>query len=478
MVHSRQAQFPLLVLVMTCLSTAVFQARASEPYQLRLPLDGTPRWQQVQLKLEVTGQVLMRDGQGKENRQQVSVEGHHAYEEGVIFGGLGQSQEQTVSSVRAVRLYQPPRVVMMVGQTRLVPRLRANRRTVLMSSRDGKISMTALSGALTREELDLIRIQGDSALLPLMLPIEPVEVDDSWSLPRQLVTALLNLDRVDRSTVQGTLSSVKESIATVTLAGTVQGTVEAVAATITLRGTIHVNLRSHRIDRVELKIEEKRAIGRAQPGLDVSARLSASFRPLAGPFQVSPDMLAEAAGRPVAGDELLEFQPRQSDYRLLHDPHWYVTSDRSSLALLRFIDEGKVLAQCTISRLPSASRLPASLEQFQRDVHSSLGDSFRQFVEASEELTTNKLQVMRVVAEGVSQELSVVWIYYHVQDPEGRRVAVSFSVPATLVADFATADRSLIATLTFDSQRTRQLEGTPVGAGSSNSSKPSQSVPR
>jgi hypothetical protein len=189
-------------------------------------------------------------------------------------------------------------------------------------------------------------------------------------------------------------------------------------------------------------------------------------------------MLAEAVGRPAAGDELLEFQPRQSDYRLLHDPHWYVTSDRSSLALLRFIDEGKVLAQCTISRLPNANRLPASLEQFQRDVQSSLGDSFRQFAEASEAMTTNKLQVMRVVAEGVSQELSVVWIYYHVQDPEGRRVAVSFSVPATLVADFATADRSLIATLTFDSQRTRQLEGTPVGAGSSNSSKPSQSVPR
>ena len=79
MVHSRQPHFPLLVLVMTWLTTAGFQARASDPYQLRLPLDGTPRWQQVQLKLEVTGQVLMRDGQGKENRQQVSVEGHHAY---------------------------------------------------------------------------------------------------------------------------------------------------------------------------------------------------------------------------------------------------------------------------------------------------------------------------------------------------------------------------------------------------------------
>jgi hypothetical protein len=450
-------------------------AQAAEKYRLRRPADGSSLWQQVQLKLAVHGQVLMMDRTGKENRQEVSVEGHHAYEEGIIFSALGQAGSHTVASVRAVRLYQPPRVLMMVGQTRLVPRLRESRRTILVSSRDGKLSVRSLSGALTREEHDLVRNQGDSALLPLLLPIDPVKTGASWQIPRQLVTALLTLDQVHQSTVRGTLTAVKESVATVTLAGRVHGEVESVLADISLRGTLQINLRHHRVERLDLEIEEKRAIGRAQPGLDVKAQLSLVFRPLEGPFQLSADLLERTADRPAPGDELLEFQPRHADYRLLHNPRWHVTSDQSSLALMRYIEKGKVLSQCTISRLPTTSQLPATLEQFQRDVRESLGNSFRQLVEASEETTMGKLRVMRVVAVGISGKLPVRWIYYHLEDRQGRRVAASFSVPIASDADFGAADRSLIGTLHFDSERTRQLEGTQESAGSSNSSKPSQS---
>ena len=450
-------------------------AQAAEQYRLRRPVDGSSRWQQVQLKLDVHGQVLMEDRAGKENRQQVSVEGHHAYEEGIIYTVLEQAGSHTVASVRAVRFYQPPRVLMVVGQTRLVPRLRESRRTILVASRDGKLAVRSLSGALTREEHDLVRNQGDSALLPLLLPIDPVRIGDSWKIPLHLVAALLNLDQVHQSTVQGTLSAVTESVATVKLAGQVRGEVESVSSDISLGGTLQVDLRQQRVDRLDLEIEEKRAIGRAQPGLDVKAQLSLVFRPLTGPFQLSTDLLDRTADRPSPGDELLEFEPRHADYRLLHNPRWHITSDQSSMALMRYIEQGKVLSQCTISRLPTRSQLTATLERFQQDVRESLGSSFGQLVEASEETTMSKLRVLRVVAVGRSGELPVRWIYYHLEDRQGRRVAASFSVPAASSGDFGAANRSLMRTLQFDSERTRQLEGIPASAGSSNSSKPSQS---
>ena len=343
-----------------------------------------------------------------------------------------------------------------------------------MSSRDGKVSLTSLQGALTREELDLVRNQGDSALLPLLLPVEPVEIGDNWLVSRQLVTALLTLDQVDESTVQGTLGGVDESIAVVTLAGRVRGRVESVVTEITLRGRLHVNLRLQRVEHLELEIKEKRAIGRAEPGLDVTASLSMSCRPLQGAFQLPADLLARSADRPTASDALLEFESPHADYRLLHDPRWHVTSDRP-LVLMRYIDQGKLLAQCNVARLPTQSQLPATLQQFQRDVQQSLGDSLDGLVEASEETTPSKMRVMRVVATGVSGQLPVEWIYYHIQDSQGRRVAMSFSVPTVSSEEFGQADRTLVATLIFDSERTRQLEGTPVRAGASNSSKPSQS---
>ncbi|MDP7204998.1 MAG: hypothetical protein QGH11_05500, partial [Pirellulaceae bacterium] len=364
---------------------------------------------------------------------------------------------------------------MMIGQLRLVPRLRESRRTILMSSQDGKMAVTSLSGNLTREEQDLVRNQGDSALLPLLLPVDPVEAGDRWQISPPLVAAMLNLDQVHRTTVQGSLAGVKESVATVQLTGEVTGVVESVRADVTLRGALKVNLRHRLVERLELEIEEKRAIGRAQPGLDVKARLLLTIRPLNGPFQLSADLLEQAARRPAPEDELLEFQPRHADYRLLHNPRWHVTSDRSSLSLMRYIEQGKVLSQCAISRLPTGGQVPATLDRFQQDVRESLGSSFLRLVDASEETTMNKMKVMRVVAEGVSEELPVQWIYYHVEDRQGRRVAASFSIPTDLADDFGKEDQSLMSTLYFDRERTRQLEGIPVSAESSNSSKPSQS---
>ena len=467
-------RLPHLVLLILAWSTFSSTVLSADRYQLRQVTDGNQQWQQVQLKLEVHGQVLMKDSAGKENRQEVSVEGHHAYEEATRLEVQKQGEDQLVTAVRGVRLYQSPRVLMIVGQSRLVPRLRESRRMILMSSRDGNVSLTSLQGALTREELDLVRNQGDSALLPLLLPVEPLGIGDNWFIPRQLVRALLTLDQVDESTIQGTLADVDESIAQVTISGRVRGRVESAATEITVKGSLHVNLRLQRVERLELEIKEKRAIGRAEPGLDVTATLSMSCRPLQGAFQLPADLLARSAGRPTASDALLEFQSRHADYRLLHDPRWHVTSDRP-LVLMRYIEQGKLLAQCNIARLPTQSQPHATLEQFQQQVQRSLGDSLQGLVEASEETTASKMRIMRVVATGVSAQLPVQWIYYHLQDSQGRRVAMSFSVPATTTEDLGQADRTLVATLRFDSERTRQREGTPVRAGSSNSSKPFQS---
>jgi hypothetical protein len=467
-------RLPHLVLLILAWSTFFSTVLSADQYQLRRVTDGNQQWQQVQLKLDVHGQVLMKDSGGKENRQEVSVEGYLAYEEATALEVKEQGEDQLVTSVRAVRLYQSPRVLMMVGQSRLVPRLRESRRMILMSSRDGNVSLTSLQGALTREELDLVRNQGDSALLPLLLPVEPLEIGDKWFIPRQLVRALLTLDQVDESTIQGRLADVDESIAQVTIAGRVRGRVESAATEITVQGRLHVNLRLQRVERLELEIKEKRAIGRAEPGLDVTATLSMTCRPLQRAFQLPADLLVRSAGRPTASDALLEFQSRHADYQLLHDPRWHVTSDRP-LVLMRYIEQGKLLAQCNIARLPTQSESPATLEQFQQQVQRSLGDSLRGLVEASEETTASKMRVMRVVATGVSAQLPVQWIYYHIQDSQGRRVAMSFSVPATTTEEFGQADRILVATLGFDSERTRQREGTPVRAGSSNSSKPLKS---
>jgi hypothetical protein len=150
---------------------------------------------------------------------------------------------------------------------------------------------------------------------------------------------------------------------------------------------------------------------------------------------------------------LLSFQAEKSGFRLIHDRRWRSMLDRRDLCVFRFVDRGDLIAQCNISELPQAEAgKQLSLEAFQADVQRSLGDSFREIVEASRSTTEDGKQVLRVLVAGTASEIPIHWIYYHLSDDEGRRAAIAFTLEAKLVERFAEADRTLIETFQFTDQ--------------------------
>jgi hypothetical protein len=90
-----------------------------------------------------------------------------------------------------------------------------------------------------------------------------------------------------------------------------------------------------------------------------------------------------------------------------------------------------------------------TLEQFQGDVKEALGESFGEFVKASQHADEANRRVLRVVAGGQSSKLPVRWIYYLIADEQGRQVAVTFTVEETHVERLANADRAVVETLKF-----------------------------
>jgi hypothetical protein len=100
------------------------------------------------------------------------------------------------------------------------------------------------------------------------------------------------------------------------------------------------------------------------------------------------------------------------------------------------------------------------LEEFQTDIQKSLGETFGQFIEASQFESDHGLRVLRVVAGGVASELPIHWIYYHVSNNAGRRLTYVFTMEAENASRFAAADHAFTSSLElFDPTPVPQAEG-------------------
>ena len=91
---------------------------------------------------------------------------------------------------------------------------------------------------LTRDELEVIDILGNTLLLDRLLPEGPVAVGDQWKPAGEAMAALLGLDGATRCDVQCTLKEVTDRVARFELAGSVEGPVSDTSAASNSRAAI------------------------------------------------------------------------------------------------------------------------------------------------------------------------------------------------------------------------------------------------
>ena len=122
--------------------------------------------------------------------------------------------------------------------------------------------------------------------------------------------------------------------------------------------------------------------------------------------------------------------------------------ERPDVAILRMVEDGDVLAQCSISRLTARPvDKPFGLVEFQRDIQLALDKHFGQFIETQQYETESGQKVIRVTASGIVSEVPIHWIYFHLTDNHGERLSLAFTLDAKLVERFGGADRTLVNSL-------------------------------
>ncbi|MCA9128121.1 MAG: hypothetical protein KDB22_13595 [Planctomycetales bacterium] len=296
-------------------------------------------------------------------------------------------------------------------------------------------------------EVELLQSPINSSALELLLPTKPATPNAKWQISAEDATAIFNLDAVHRSTIGATIAKVEKGKAIINLSGELDATANSVPTTLKINGNCHASLGSQGafISWFSCVIEEDREISEKEPGFSIQARIRLLRAETDNNFRVTADQLRDLAAKTDDSRWLVRLDSTHGKYTMLVDRNWKMYLDGGEESILRFVKNNDVIAQCNIMRLTNLSEgSQLTLEGLNADIKKSLGEGFDSFLESSERTTSTNLRLMRSVAVGQSEDVPVQWIYAHLSNDSGQRVAMVYTMGASVAEQFAAADEQMI----------------------------------
>ena len=410
----------------------------------------------VRLELDVRGELFAPTGRDSEPvRQPITVEARFDFVE---------QPPATVGTVATSRIYSEARAAIRVdGQADEIT-LPADARRVEVALRGTTPAPYLADGFLSRGEADLLDTPFDSLLLDRLLPTEPVAIGAKWTVPADAAAGMLAIDTVESGSLEAELTAVEEDLATVRITGIIDGAADGVATHLTIEGDCSAATAvvdgapaSRRLVAVQVAavtIRERRQASHVAPGFDVEARVAIARRPVAPAvveatataLETPPSSRRRGTGQPG----LVWHLDRDGGYDLVCDARWRVVEDGPTGLVLRFLDRGALIGQCSLTTLPRSDALaPPTIAEVQRDIERSLAGQFGRFETASEATRSDGVRIVRVVSEGTAENLPFRWIHHVLTDASGRRAAATFMLEASVAKRFGTADREFVDGLAF-----------------------------
>ena len=461
------------LLALTCPAASV--ARAAEG------IPGQPPDLRVCVTLDVTGELVASTGRDTVAiREPVEMAARFDFEEsaaaslpdGETAGPAGGSR------LVARRHYREATASMHIGDVTTNTELAADARHLLVARRGTTPLPYLANGFLSGEEFDLLDTPFDSVLIEDILPQTPMVVGQSWEIPGDVTAGLLSIDTVESGVIEARIEEVSDASAIVVIAGIIDGAVDGVPTHLTVEGSLRVPARNAaptadvdepspqrhelygRVTQVSVLLKERRQASHVAPGFEVEARVlvertaigqAVDRAAVVGESLPQTEVAAESASA-IGEPDRVWYRESADRFDLVHDTRWRRVEDGPNGLVMRLVDRGALLGQCSITSLPQApaSALPTR-EDLQRDIERSLAGQVVR-VEAGEETDRGDgLRIVRLVSTGTAGSLPFRWIHYVIVAADGRRVSVTFMFEESMLQRFAEADRPLIEGLRLPS---------------------------
>lgn len=401
----------------------------------------------IRMKLDVTGEIFAPAGRDVPPvRRPIAVDARFDF---VQTGSAAADHG-------VIRRYRDAAADVRVEDAVRTTRLPADARTLRAMVQGATPTPSLDTGFLTREELDLLETPFDPLLLDRLLPDAAPMSGGSWTVPADAVAGLLAIDTVEAGTLDATLVEVSDGRAEVKFSGILDGAADGVPTHVVVEGTYAVPAAAAggmRLDagitNLAVQIQERREASHVAPGFDIEARLTVARTATEERADVADAVAASAASvdrrRGAGRPGFVWHRDAAGRFDLVHDARWRVIEDGPDGLVMRLVDRGALVAQCSIIALPRAPALaPPTIAEVERDLERSLAGQFGRLEHSSEATRSDGVRLVRVVATGRADGLPFRWIHAVLTDDDGDRVAVTCTLEDSQEKRFGTADRELL----------------------------------
>lgn len=312
------------------------------------------------------------------------------------------------------------------------------------------IQVASLGDALQQSELDLLRNPGDPLTVPALFNRENVSKGDKWDAPKEALGSFLAVDRIVKNDVKLSLKSIENGQAKIYVSGKVRAEVDDVKTAIELTGLLIANLRDRSFSSLRLSIREQRKQGQLAPGFYGRTKVDTRISSAKSIKQLSTPVIKHlTAGKKVK--QQLKWISDEGSFQVQYDPAWRLIASEKEAAIMRYLNQGELMAQCSIVRLDSRpADNPLSLEKFKKEVATIVAADKEASLDSAERLKSRSgLNVLEIQVSGIVEEVPLNWMYFHVSNKQGRCVTFVFTLEKELASEVRPAARQLVNNLTF-----------------------------
>ena len=213
---------------------------------------------------------------------------------------------------------------------------------------------------------------------------------------------------------------------------------------------MHIDRTLKQVKQVRLTVDENRQAGQVAPGFEGKSRVNIQLRSDDGcEYLTTANLKKLTKSRRIK--QRLQWMSQEGKFALEYDPRWKMIASESEAAVLRYVDDGDLMAQCNVVQLPSRpASNPLTLANYRKEIETIIQpDKTAKLTGASEVKTATGLNAFRISVKGVQDEVPVKWIYYHVAAEDGRRLTFIFTLEQEIADVFQPSDQRMVNGLSF-----------------------------
>jgi hypothetical protein len=445
--------FGVLLSLTFAVSSLIGQSSAKVPlqdrsYGIEAQYDKAKVYQ-VEVQLEHAGTVLIEyhDKEIQDQKFPIHVKaGLNFYER--FIGSPTKPQ--------SVRFYQDATASIQIDQAKLDSKLNPENRLIvsrIKTDTGNKFQFASVNDILQQKELELIKNPGDPLALPAILSHFQSAVGSTWEPDRDALARLLALDRVIFSDVKLELKEADAKTVKLHLIGKLKAEVDDTLTEMAIAGVIYLDPEQRMPRAMRLTINENRRAAQIAPGFQGQTKIDLKIAACSEVPQLTTEALREIAQTKTIRN-VLKWVGESGSFELTYDPNWKMITSDEEAAIFRFVDNGDLLTQCSIVRLPSRpANKPLSLTDFESEVAKIISkDSQSRIVQSSENSNLHGAKCLRVLVSGIEEQVPMNWIYYNIAAGDGRQVTFVFMLEEQVVGRVTTAAEKLVDGFAFAKQ--------------------------